>query len=267
MGAPVGEPALGPIAYMHRASSAENPTTPLGHHTLDSTHISMGVITAAVDHEPWVFESSVFQSLEPDDNRWDLFDPGSLDSWSARVWYKPSARWEFQGSHAFMGNPERTEFAHVRRTTASGSWLSTRSNGFTAATVTVGRNDKEFHGPFHAALAEATDRRGRLAFYGRFESVQVDRMELQTRGAFHTHAAVPKDLVIAGTAGIVHDLPSWRRFEIDLGSDVTFYRVPAALQDAYGSSPVSAHVFLRVRPPAGPMGRMWNMRMGRPLHQ
>ena len=45
-GAPVGEPALGPIAFMHRSSAAENPMSPLGHHTFDSSHIAMGVITA-----------------------------------------------------------------------------------------------------------------------------------------------------------------------------------------------------------------------------
>ena len=33
-GAPIGEPALGPIAFMHRSSAAENPMSPLGHHTL-----------------------------------------------------------------------------------------------------------------------------------------------------------------------------------------------------------------------------------------
>ena len=48
-GAPVGDPALGPVAFMHRASAAENPTAPLAHHTFDSTHIAMGVLTAAVD--------------------------------------------------------------------------------------------------------------------------------------------------------------------------------------------------------------------------
>src|SRR5262249_2614670 len=37
-GGPVGEPALGPVAYMHRASAAENPAAPLGHHWQDSTH-------------------------------------------------------------------------------------------------------------------------------------------------------------------------------------------------------------------------------------
>ena len=73
---------------MHRPSAAENSVAPLSHHTLDSTHITMGVISVGVDRGPWVFESSVFQSGEPDDNRWDLVDFGPLDSWSARVSYK-----------------------------------------------------------------------------------------------------------------------------------------------------------------------------------
>jgi len=51
---PVGEPALGPVAFMHRASSADNPTAPLSHHTFDSTHIAFGVVTAAIDHGPIV---------------------------------------------------------------------------------------------------------------------------------------------------------------------------------------------------------------------
>jgi hypothetical protein len=49
-GAPVGEPALGPVAFMHRASAADNPTAPLSHHKFDSQHIAFGVVTAAVDH-------------------------------------------------------------------------------------------------------------------------------------------------------------------------------------------------------------------------
>ena len=82
-GGPAGEPALGPVAFMHRASAADNPTAPLGHHTFDSTHIAFGVVTAAVDHGPWVVEGSVFNGREPDENRWD-FDFGRLDSFSGR---------------------------------------------------------------------------------------------------------------------------------------------------------------------------------------
>src|SRR5262249_59919747 len=72
VGGPVGEPALGPVAFMHRASAAENPFAPLGHHTFDSTHIAFGVVTAAIDHGRWTVEGSVFNGREPDENRWDF---------------------------------------------------------------------------------------------------------------------------------------------------------------------------------------------------
>src|SRR5260370_38758737 len=38
-----GEPALGPPAFMPRASASENPSAPLSHHFKNSTHISFGV--------------------------------------------------------------------------------------------------------------------------------------------------------------------------------------------------------------------------------
>ena len=265
-GAPVGEASLGPGAFMHRRSAAENSMAPLSHHTLDSTHIAMGVIAVAVDRAPWTFESSVFQSGEPDDNRWDLVDFGALDSWSARVWYKPSDAWEFQASHGFLENPERLEFAHVRRTTASAGWLKTGGNGFTAATFAIGRNDKEFYGTFHAALAEATRQQKNFSLYGRLEGVQVETELIRTRGLFHSHEGIAKDLVTAATVGAVVDVPRWRRFEIGLGADVTSYVVPEPLKATHGDRPVSFRLFLRIRPPASSMGRMWNMRMGAPMH-
>ena len=64
-GAPVGEPALGPIAFMHRSSAAENPMSPLGHHTFDSTHIAMGVLTAAVDRGPFQIETRCSMAPSP----------------------------------------------------------------------------------------------------------------------------------------------------------------------------------------------------------
>jgi hypothetical protein len=39
----------------------------------------------------------------------------------------------------------------------------------------------------------------------------------------------------------------------------------SALRASHGDHPVSAHVFVRVRPPAGHMGRTWNMRMAKPV--
>src|SRR4051794_18902482 len=37
-GGPVGEPALGPVAFMHRVSGLSNPLAPITHHWFDSTH-------------------------------------------------------------------------------------------------------------------------------------------------------------------------------------------------------------------------------------
>src|SRR6201988_743680 len=45
-----GEPALGPNAFMHRASASENTSAPLSHHLQDSTHISFGVVTTGVQY-------------------------------------------------------------------------------------------------------------------------------------------------------------------------------------------------------------------------
>ena len=55
-GGPVGEPTLGPVAFMHRPSAAGLVLAPLGHHTFDSTHLSFGVVTAAVERGRWTFE-------------------------------------------------------------------------------------------------------------------------------------------------------------------------------------------------------------------
>ena len=70
---------------------------------------------------------------------------------------------------------------------------------------------------------------------------------------------------MAFTVGGVRDILSVRGFEGGLGADVTFYDVPDTLQPIYHPHPVSFHVFFRLRPPAGSMGRMWNMRMSQPM--
>lgn len=264
-GGPIAEPALGPVFFYHRPSAAENPISPLGHHTFDSTHIGMGVMTLALDRGPWMVEGSLFNGREPDDDRWDIMDPGALDSWSSRVWFRPGAEWEFQASHGFLKEPEELEPGNLRRTTASVGWM--RESGevdFTAATVALGRNDKE-HGASHAFLAEATRRFGMNSLYGRLEVQQVESGLLLTgRIPESDELTKLRDSVTALTIGGVRDI--WRAsgYEVGIGGDLVFYGVPQRLETAYGSRPVSFHVFMRVRPPA-PMGRMWNMTLTRPM--
>lgn len=265
-GAPVGDPALGPVAFMHRASAAENPTSPLGHHTFDSTHIAMGVVTAAVDRGPFQLEGSVFQGREPDEQRWDLVDFGPLDSWSLRGWYRPSREWSFQVSHGFLTEPEELEEGDVRRTTASASWLRPHSRGTTATTVAYGRNDKRL-AAYNAFLAESTHTFGVTAIYGRYEVLQVetDVLRFGTHGGegHHGHedgAQTGGDVLQAVTLGGVRTIGRWSGWDVAAGGDVTRYRVPDILQPTHGDSPTSFHLYIRVRPPA-PMGRMVDMVM------
>jgi hypothetical protein len=263
-GGPVGEPALGPVAFMHRPSSADNPTAPLTHHTFDSTHVAFGVVTAAVDHGPWVVEGSIFNGREPDQNRWD-FDFGRLDSVSGRVWYRPNGQWEFQVSSGHLTAPEELEPDHdVTRSTASGSWLNRNGSELTAITVGFGRNDTA-QGARSGLFAEGARQTDEYTMYTRFEAVQVETAVLQTDMIADGASMDARDTVAAFTFGGVRNILQWHGFEGGLGADITLYAVPGPLQPMYSRHPVSFHVFFRLRPPAGSMGRMWNMRMSQPM--
>jgi hypothetical protein len=259
-GGPVGEPALGPVAFMHRASAAEIPLAPLGHHTFDSTHIAFGVVTAAVDHGPFVLEGSIFNGREPDQDRWDI-DLGKLDSVSARLWYKPSAAWELQISTGHLKHPEELQPGNIERTTASASWMTQRGSSTSAVTLAYGLNDTD-HGTRHALLAEATRRQGALAVFGRFEALQPE-VDLLLRGAGLDGDAGRTHALAAFTAGVVRDVVNLRGFEGAAGGQMTVYAVPQVLRSTHGDRPVSFQLFFRLRPPA-PMERMWNMRMSQP---
>jgi hypothetical protein len=266
-GAPVGEPALGPVAFMHRASAAENPTAPLSHHTFDSTHIAMGVLTAALERGPWQIEGSIFRGQEPDEQRWDLMDPGPLDSWAVRGWYRPNDAWTFQLSHGFLTDPEVIDPGDIRRTTVSASWMARRPQGWTAVTAAYGRRNHP-GADYNALLAEATHTAGRNALFGRLETLQLESDVLRfgihgfTGGRKDAH--VPEgvggvDVLTAFTIGGVRTLARLSGWDVGAGADVTFYAVPAVLRPTHGDRPVSFHVFVRVRPPA--MVRMFDMTM------
>jgi hypothetical protein len=262
-GAPVGEPALGPVAFMHRPSAADNPTAPLGHHTFDSTHISFGVITAAVDRGRWAAEGSIFNGREPDENRWN-FDFARLDSFSGRIWFQPTPDWELQFSSGHLTKPEELEPGNIVRSTASAAWTRRRGQDIAGVTAAIGFNNTE-HGTRGAFLLEGATHFGVNGLYGRFELLQVETALLETGSVVEGPAAEIKDPVAAFTAGAVRDLLNVRGWEGGFGADVTFHRTPDALRPEYGAHPVSFHVFFRLRPPAGAMGRMWNMRMSQPM--
>ena len=281
-GGPAGEPALGPVAFMHRPSAAENPMAPLSHHTFDSTHISYGVVTAALDRGPWVLEGSVFNGREPDEHRWG-FDFGALDSVSTRLWFRPNERWEFQASTGRLKDPEELEPGIVQRTTLSGSWFKKNDVDFTAVTVGYGVNAAH-ETARHAVFGEVTRRAGSNSFFGRVEARQsetallvTDRIATETAAGVTLPPTCPslvhcvdvdplrRDAVAALTLGGVREVFTSHGFECGLGAAVTFYAAPEALTATHGRRPVSFQLFFRLRTPAGKMGRMWNMRMSQPM--
>src|ERR1041384_2165305 len=135
-----GEPALGPDAFMHRASAAENPSATLSHHLQDSTHISFGVLTTGFTYRWFKLEGSIFNGREPDENRYD-FDAHKWNSRSARLWFMPNRNWALQVSHGLLRSPENQEpNVDVRRTTASLQYNRKFDRGNWASSLIWGRN-------------------------------------------------------------------------------------------------------------------------------
>jgi hypothetical protein len=259
-GGPSAEPALGPVAFMHRASALENPLSPLSHHTFDSTHIAFGVVTAAVDRGPWMVEASLFNGREPDEDRWN-FDFGALDSFSGRAWLRPGQNWQFQFSSGRLKNPEELGHGNIVRTTGSASWLKHDGDNFSAATVAFGVNDTD-EVTRASLLLEATKRSGVYAGYGRLEFVEVETATLVDD---HDLGHEVTDTVVALTLGGVRQLPVWRKLGTGIGAAVTFYGIPERLRPTHGARPVSFQLFFRMRSSGGAMGRMWNMHMTKPM--
>ena len=232
-GAPVGSPALGPIAFMHRASAFDNPMVPLSHHVFDSTHITFGVVSAAVDHGPWTLEGSVFSAREPDEHRWD-FDFGPMNAVSGRLWFKPNAEWALQVSTGHLIAPEVLEPGDIERTTASASWTRAAAGDVQSVTFGYGRNDSTYDTSRSAVFIEGSSHRGLNTIFSRLETTQLDH-------------AIADVTVTAFTVGGVRDILSRRGFESGVGAAFTLYATPGLLDPSYGSRPVSFQVFFRLR--------------------
>jgi hypothetical protein len=137
-----GEPALGPPAFMHRASGVRIPEAPLTHHWLDSTHITFGVVTLGAQRGDWTLELSRFNGREPDQYRWNI-ETHSLDSTSVRLTWNPAPGWSLQASHGDIRSPEALEpTQYVRRDTVSAIYEGQLAGRPWATTLAWGRNDK-----------------------------------------------------------------------------------------------------------------------------
>jgi hypothetical protein len=137
--APMGDPAIGPTAYPHRASAFENPVGTLGHHQENSTHIADDVVTLGLTYRTVRIEASGFHGREPDEFRWDI-DQGKIDSWSTRLTVQPGKNWSGQYSYGRITSPEALfPNENQERMTASIMYNHPLQNGNWASTVLWGR--------------------------------------------------------------------------------------------------------------------------------
>ena len=248
-----GEPALGPPAFMHRASAAENPSATLAHHLQDSTHISFGVFTTGFTYRGFKLEGSLFNGHEPDENRYN-FDANRWNSRSARLSYEPNNNWSMQVSYGFLRSPEASEpTTDIRRVTASLQYNKPLKRGNWASAFIWGRNHTSSPGEMHNlngyTFESTINFKDKNYLYTRLELVDKNELLRSADRAFLGIADDHPSFRIGGyTFGGARDVWKTKKLSMAIGSDLTFYSKPSILDRIYGNNPVSWRLFLRLRP-------------------
>ena len=242
--APVGEPALGPATYMHRVSGMVNPEAPIGHHWLDSTHITFGVATAGLVYRNVKLEASSFTGREPNPHRFD-FDHPRFDSWSVRASWNPTPDWSLQVSRGHLASPEQLEpEVDQDRTTASATYNRAFRSGDWQTTLAWGRDADHPGRTTDAFLLDSALSQGRHTVFGRAENVDKDELFSDApENPLHSRSFN----VSKFSAGYFYTVPIARHLALDLGGLVSRYALPSALDATYGSDPTSFMLFTRIK--------------------
>jgi hypothetical protein len=255
--APSGEPALGPVAFMHRPSAMDNLAAPLSHHWQDATHISFGVLTAGLFGRHWKLEGSAFNGREPNEERWG-FDRLRLDSYSGRFTMHMDSSWVVSAGYGFLKSPEALNPSEsARRVTVSvlhGRKLG--RDGQIATSLIWGANRRSGR-TTHSVLAESEailDRRNTIL--ARLELVQKTAEELVLPAGPSGFAPDSTFTVAAVSVGYIREVVRLSKATLGVGFQAAVNVVPSALDPVYGSrTPTGGMVFVRFRPLHGPHTR------------
>jgi hypothetical protein len=255
-GGVAGEPALGPPGFPHRLSAMPNPTAPIAHHWLDSSHISFGLVTTGIYDRRWKAEVSIFNGREPDERRAD-FDLGALDSVAGRFTFMPTPQLAVQASAGHLHEAE-AEFPPQPRTsldraTTSITYHRVSTNSVWATTLAYGLNSALEVVPgdvadlvTHAVLLESSySKRERHTWFGRFEVVGKPGHDL------HVHEAPAEVFTVAKLqAGYVRSFNRWKGIVPGVGATAALSFLPPTLAPLYsGRVAPSLGIFITVRTP------------------
>lgn len=270
--APVGDPAIGPIAYPHRISASENPLAALGHHQEDSTHIAFNVLTGGFTWRWLRFEQSGFHGGEPGEQRWQ-FQPSSnghaIDSYSSRITFSPSANWTSQYSIAHIVSPEglypgedqqrqtasimynRPIGVHHDTTSMPGMDMATPATGNWSTTLIWGRTKSLHEGSKQNSylLESLLQFRKRNSVWTRIENAGRSSELFLKPGS-----PLPPDFeespighVASYSFGYDRDYKLGPHLLAAPGAQFTTYTTPSALKSVYGEHPYGVAFFVRFR--------------------
>ncbi len=252
--APVGDPAIGPIAFPHRTSASEDPLATLGHHQEDSTHISEDVVTVGFTYRIARIEASGFHGREPGENRW-IISQGKIDSWSTRLTLQPGKNWSGQYSYARIASPEALfPNENQERMTASIMYNRPLHNANWANSLIWGRTRSlEDNSKFNSYALESTLRfLARNHVWTRIENVERSNELLLGENPLPPNFVErPIGRVQAYTLGYDRDFDLIPHLATALGAQATVYGVGEIFKPIYGSHPAGVAVFIRIRPFSG----------------
>jgi hypothetical protein len=274
--APVGDPAIGPIAYPHRQSASEDPIAALGHHQEDSTHIAFNVFTGGLTWRWLRFEESGFHGAEPTEQRWG-FQPSpnghAVDSYSSRITFSPTQNWTSQYSIAHIVSPEalypgenqqrqtasimynRSFRTHHDTTSMPGMDMATPATGNWSTTLLWGRTKSlpqtaEASSKENSYLLESLLQfHTRNYVWTRIENAGRSNELLLTPGSAlpPNFAESPIGHVAAYSFGYDRDYRIAPHLLAAPGAQFTTYTTPDVLTPTYGHHPWGVVAFVRFR--------------------
>jgi len=260
-----GEPALGPVAFMHRPSAANDPAAPLGHHWQDAAHESFGVVTLGLNTRSLRLEGSLFNPREADENHLVAdFRGAKLDSYAGRISWAASPRvvaaawWGYLNSHDRLDPETRmhrygASIVTEQRGLAGGHWSSTliwamnvHHHGAGSHEFLHGNPNASPHHHASSLLAETNLEIGRRnAVFARIEEVKKSGEELGFQGGDLTALYDVRSYV----AGFSRQLFEFGGLALGAGARASLAWLPRTLEHSYGTRrPTGLMVYLQVRP-------------------
>jgi hypothetical protein len=248
--APVGEPAVGPVAFPHRPSAADDPLAPISHHWQDGTHITFGVVTAGAFTRSVKLEASWFNGREPDENRTNFDYAGRrLDSYGGRLTVNPGPRWSVSTWYAYLRSPEGL-YPEESLHRIGAAVLITQpvgTGGTWSSAVIYGANAQIGTGRLASSiLVESTfDPDGTNSVFARGEFVRKSAEDLAIPAAPATTRYDVGGLAL----GYLRTVGGLAGLAAGVGARGSVNVVPSSLSAVYGSrTPVGGAIYVRLQP-------------------